>query len=213
MQGTKKDKEQTKRRILRTVERLLIEEGFSALGVNRIANETGVAKVLIYRYFGDLDGLLNAFVTSPDFWPTREEIIDLPDAEFFALEIRERIKRVMFNFTAALRRRPETMAILAWEMSGNPSLTRVMEEAMGQFSKQIGESLAPDHRTIHPQLRQMLSVLSAGMIHLGLAYQHHQRFSDLRLETPEDWKRVLKAFATLLDHMPLEAPEPDTAES
>lgn len=210
MQGTKKDKEQTKRRILRTVERLLIDEGFSALGVNRIANEAGVAKVLIYRYFGDLDGLLNAFVTSPDFWPTREEIIDLPDAAFFQLDLRERIKRVLFNFATGLRKRPETMAILAWEMSGNPSLTRVLEEALGQFSKQIGESLAPDYPTMHPQLPEMLSVLCAGMIHLGLAYQHHQKFAYLRLESPEDWKRVLKAFATLLDSMPLEKPAAST---
>lgn len=204
MQGTTKNKEQTKRRILRTVERLLVDEGFSALGINRIANETGVAKVLIYRYFGDLDGLLNAFVTSPDFWPTREEIIDLPEEAFFALEMRERIKRVMFNFAAALRKRPQTMAILAWEMSGNPSLTRVMEEALGQFSRQITESISRNDKPTHPQLPQMLSVISAGMMHLGLAYQHHQRFAALRLETPDDWKRVLKAFATLLDNMPLE---------
>lgn len=207
MQNTVKNKEQTKRRILRTVERLLVDEGFSALGINRIANETGVAKVLIYRYFGDLDGLLNTFVTSPDFWPTRDEIIDLPDAEFFALDLRERIKRVMFNFAAALRKRPQTMAILAWEMSGNPSLTRVMEDALAQFTRQITESISGNGngKATHPQLPQMLSVLSAGMVHLGLAYQHHQRFAALRLESPDDWKRVLKAFATLLDNMPLEA--------
>ena len=204
MQSPRKNKEQTKRRILRTVERLLVEEGFSALGINRIANETGVAKVLIYRYFGDLEGLLNAFVTSEDFWPTRAEIIDLPDDEFFQLALRERIKRVMFNFAAALGKRPETMAILAWEMSGNPSLTRVMENALGQFANQISESLAHNDKPVHSQLKPMLSVLSAGMIHLGMAYQHHQRFASLRLESTGDWKRVLKAFSTLLDNIPVE---------
>ena len=205
MEINKKNKEQTKRRILRTVEQLLVDEGFSALGINRIASEAGVAKVLIYRYFGDLEGLLNEFVTSEDFWPTRNEIIDLPDEEFFAIPLRERIKRVMFNFAAALGKRPETMAILAWEMSGNPSLTRVMEEALGQFTKQVTESLSHHDKPIHPQLKPMLSVLSAGMIHLGMAYQHHQRFASLRLESTDDWKRVLKAFATLLDHLPVEA--------
>ncbi len=205
MEAPKKNKEHTKRRILRTVERLLVDEGFSALGVNRIASEAGVAKVLIYRYFGDLEGLLDQFVKSADFWPTREEIIDLPLPEFFALELRERIKRVMFNFITALGRRPQTMAILAWEMSGNPSLTRVMEDALGQFADQISETLSQDERTVHPQLKAMLSVVSAGMIHLGLAYQHHQRFSSLRLENTEDWKRVMKALSTLLDHLPLHA--------
>lgn len=203
MAGPRKNKEQTKRRILRTVEQLLVDEGFSALGINRIAAEAGIAKVLIYRYFGDLEGLLDAFVKSPDFWPTREEIIDLPLDQFFAMDLRERIKRVLFNFNSALAKRPQTMAILAWEMSGNPTLTRVMEDALGQFSDQVSETLSRDEKTIHPQLRRMLSILSAGMIHLGLAYQHHQRFGSLRLETTEDWKSMVRAQNTIIDHLPL----------
>ncbi len=201
----RKNKEHTKRRILRTVERLLVDEGFSALGINRIATDAGVAKVLIYRYFGDLEGLLNEFVTSEDFWPTREEIIDLPLDDFFAMDLRERIKRVMLNFITGLGKRPQTMAILAWEMSGNPALTRVMEDALGQFSDQISETLSQDERTIHPQLRAMLSVLSAGMVHLGLAYQHHQRFGSLRLESSEDWKRTVRALNLIIDHLPIRA--------
>ncbi len=201
----RKNKEHTKRRILRTVERLLVDEGFSALGINRIATDAGVAKVLIYRYFGDLEGLLNEFVTSEDFWPTREEIIDIPLNEFFAMDLRERIKRVMLNFITGLGKRPQTMAILAWEMSGNPTLTRVMEDALGQFSDQISETLSQDERTIHPQLRAMLSVLSAGMVHLGLAYQHHQRFGSLRLESSEDWKRTVRALNLIIDHIPVRA--------
>lgn len=201
----RKNKEHTKRRILRTVERLLVDEGFSALGINRIATDAGVAKVLIYRYFGDLEGLLNEFVTSEDFWPTREEIIDIPLNEFFAMDLRERIKRVMLNFITGLGKRPQTMAILAWEMSGNPTLTRVMEDALGQFSDQISETLSQDERTIHPQLRAMLSVLSAGMVHLGLAYQHHQRFGSLRLESSDDWKRTVRALNLIIDHIPVRA--------
>lgn len=204
MESQKKNKNQTKRRILRTVERLLVDEGFSALGINHIANEAGVAKVLIYRYFGDLEGLLDSFVKSEDFWPTREEIIDLPREAFFALDLRSRIKRIMFNFITALGKRPQTMAILAWEMSGNPALTRVMEDALGQFSRQITETLAEDELPAHPQLKTMLAVLSAGLIHLGLAYQHHQRFASQRLETPDDWKQVMKALSTILDHLPIE---------
>lgn len=203
MDAPRKNKEHTKRRILRTVERLLVDEGFSALGINRIAAEAGVAKVLIYRYFGDLEGLLDAFVKSADFWPTREEIIDLPLETFFEMDLRERIKRVMFNFVSAIGKRPQTMAILAWEMSGNPQLTRVMEEALGQFSRQITETLSADAREVHPQLKAMLSLLSAGMIHLGLAFGHHQRFAALRLESPADWKRVTQALTVILDSIPI----------
>ncbi len=201
-----RNKALTKRRILRTVERLLADEGFSSLGINRIASEAGVAKVLIYRYFGDLEGLLAEFVRSPDFWPTRDEIIDLPQEAFFALDLRSRIKRVMFNFITALAKRPQTMAILAWEMSGNPRLTRVVEDELAEFSRQVAEALTDSDGQVHPLLPTMLNIISAGLTHLGLAYHNQQRYAAQRLETPDDWKRVMRALSALLDVVPLEAP-------
>ena len=39
---------------------MLSDEGYDALGVNRIAAKAGLGKPLIYRYFGNLDGLVVA---------------------------------------------------------------------------------------------------------------------------------------------------------
>lgn len=56
-----RDKEETKARILAAVGKLLAESGFRSLGVNAIAREAGVDKVLIYRYFEGLPSLLRCF--------------------------------------------------------------------------------------------------------------------------------------------------------
>jgi AcrR family transcriptional regulator len=53
-----RNKEETKARILAAVGKLLAESGFRQLGINAIAREAEVDKVLIYRYFGDLPALL-----------------------------------------------------------------------------------------------------------------------------------------------------------
>ena len=53
-----RDKEETKMRIVTAVGRQLAKGGFRDLGVNSIAKEAGVDKVLIYRYFGGLPLLL-----------------------------------------------------------------------------------------------------------------------------------------------------------
>jgi hypothetical protein len=60
----------TEERILAAVGEVLARDGFGALGVNAIAREAGVDKVLIYRYFGGLPELLRLWGASGRFWPT-----------------------------------------------------------------------------------------------------------------------------------------------
>lgn len=55
-----RDREQTKERLVEAVVDIIRERGFEEIGVNAVAERAGVSKVLIYRYFGDLDGLFQA---------------------------------------------------------------------------------------------------------------------------------------------------------
>lgn len=51
---------ETEKRLLEAVSKIIEEEGFTQIGINRIAKKAQCDKVLIYRYFGGLDGLLAA---------------------------------------------------------------------------------------------------------------------------------------------------------
>ena len=44
--------------LIEAVSTIITEEGFSKIGINKIARTAGCDKVLIYRYFGGLDGLI-----------------------------------------------------------------------------------------------------------------------------------------------------------
>lgn len=52
--------EETRERIIEAAGRLMARDGFSKVGVNSLAGEAGVGKPLIYRYLGDLDGVIRA---------------------------------------------------------------------------------------------------------------------------------------------------------
>ncbi|HKZ16288.1 MAG TPA: TetR/AcrR family transcriptional regulator, partial [Geobacteraceae bacterium] len=56
-----RDREATRTRLIQAVGALLARHGFTAIGVNAVAKEAGVDKVLIYRYFGGLPQLIAAF--------------------------------------------------------------------------------------------------------------------------------------------------------
>ncbi|MFO7645107.1 MAG: TetR/AcrR family transcriptional regulator, partial [Desulfosarcina sp.] len=68
-----RDREATRELLVDAVGKLLAEKGFTHLGVNAVARQAGVDKVLIYRYFGGLPGLIKAFGQEGDFWPSIEE--------------------------------------------------------------------------------------------------------------------------------------------
>lgn len=68
MENKVKNKEKTKRKMLDAVESIIKNEGFSGLGVNKVSRVSGVSKILIYRYFGNFEKLLKAYVVEKDFW-------------------------------------------------------------------------------------------------------------------------------------------------
>ncbi len=70
-----RNRRDTEDKLVRAVGAVLEISGFQKVGVNLLARTAGVDKVLIYRYFGGLDGLLSAFGESADIWWTVDEIV------------------------------------------------------------------------------------------------------------------------------------------
>src|SRR5574344_3067358 len=63
-----KDRESTEKRILNAIGEMIAEEGFEKIGVNAIAARSGGSKILIYRYFSSVDGLIASYIRQHDFW-------------------------------------------------------------------------------------------------------------------------------------------------
>ena len=47
-----RDREATEKRLLDTIGKMIAEDGFEKIGINAIATQSSVSKILIYRYFG-----------------------------------------------------------------------------------------------------------------------------------------------------------------
>jgi len=53
-------------RILDTAGELFYAEGIRAVGVDRVVDESGVARMTLYNQFGSKDGLVTAWLTRRD---------------------------------------------------------------------------------------------------------------------------------------------------
>jgi len=70
------ERERTEARILDAVGTILSGKGYGHLGVNEVARQAGVDKVLIYRYFGGMPQLMRAFFSRRKYWPSTSEILE-----------------------------------------------------------------------------------------------------------------------------------------
>ena len=88
-----RDRKATEQRLIDTVGEMIAEEGFEKLGVNAIANRAGVSKILIYRYFNSVNGLVSAYIQQNDFW------INFPQKLPAKEEMRYILKKMFYEFT------------------------------------------------------------------------------------------------------------------
>ena len=184
-----RDKAITSRRLIASVGSLLAREGFKGVGVNAVAREAGVDKKLIYRYFGGLPGLIEAFGKEGDFWPSVLELAGGDLKAFGQMPLEERLSASSRNFIAALRRRPLTQAIMAWEVVEANELTReleaVREERAMEFFRMFFATEVPE-----VDLQAGMMVIGAAVNYLLIRSGHIDIYGGLGLATDEDWERI-----------------------
>ena len=188
-----RDAAATRARILKAVERLLVRQGFAALGVNAVAREAGVDKVLIYRYFGGLDGLLETWGASTDFWPSQAELLG-PNPETDPAQLAAGLLK---RHLQALRRRPHTLAILAWETIARNPLTEILDRIRETRSAALMTALAPSFQGHALDLEALSALLGAGLQHLLLRSRTVAVYGGIAIASPEGWARL----EATLDHL------------
>jgi AcrR family transcriptional regulator len=189
----------TKLRLVGAVGSLLAREGFGSLGVNAVATEAGVDKVLIYRYFGGMDDLLAAFGRSSDFWPTIDEVIGEDPSELMKLSIAERWAIGLSNYATALRNRPVTKEILAWELIEQNDLIQILRQAREEWFMELLTHFPDDADTTDADLVATV-LLIVGAIHYFIVLGRLQTdFSGIEIDTDSGWDQINQVISTIFE--------------
>jgi AcrR family transcriptional regulator len=212
-----RDRGATEQRILGAVGTVLAREGFAAIGVNAIAREAGVDKVLIYRYFGGLPELLQAWGASGRFWPRVDELLGDDPSALLDLPEAERWTRFFEHFIDGLRARPLTLEILAAEVLERNALTAILESEREAWGEEAAQVLAGPALNARPELRTLTLLLVAGVQYLLLRARRIRIFGGLEIQTDAGWdeiKRGLRAVAQgLFAAPPADVPNPSRNDS
>lgn len=179
------------------VEALLIEGGFGALTPSAVARRAGVDKMLIYRYFGDLEGLVRSIAFAPDFFPAFEDLCDGRSvAEMLALPVGARAAVVLDRNVRALLSRPAVLELMVWELVERNALTAIMEEARETLGQRLMRELFFDV-TDPVRMNAVGAVLSAGVTYLALRSRKIRWYNGVDLKSEAGWGEISAAIAAM----------------
>lgn len=187
----------TERAIFLAARGLLAEQGFQGFGINAVARRAGCDKQLIYRYYGGLDGLIDAIGEELGNW-VKDKIPD-DTGGMFLLTYGDLMEKLSMYFMEALRDDPLVCKIVAWEVSQDtPQVRRLSEsrmKALGKWLERMQGSLKPpkgvDTATTN-------AILFASIQHLVISAAVSGQFAGIALKNEKDWEKVASAVRRLV---------------
>ncbi len=192
-----RDRVATREGIIRAVGSLLAREGFMALGINAVAKEAGIDKVLIYRYFGGMPELLRAFGESEEFWPSISEFLGGDIETLLSMPVVEIIPTVLINFSRALRRRPVTIEIMAWEMVEQNELTEELRRVREDMAIRLFKELGAKFDDADADIAAITTLLSAAVSYLVLRSRDTQVYNTVDIRSDKGWERIEEAITMI----------------
>lgn len=188
-----RDREATEKRLLDTIGKMIAENGFEKIGINAIAAQSGVSKILIYRYFGSVEGLMATYIRQHDFWlnypleyPSREELPSF-------------VKKLFQGQIEQLRNNPTLKRLYRWELScTNDMIVRLREQR-----EKVGINLIEkvSELTGHPQkeIAVMASMLAASITYLVMLEDFCPVYNGIPLNENSGWEQINDGIEILIN--------------
>lgn len=193
--GRRRRRLRTEQSLVDAVDLILREKGVAELGVNAIAAKAGVEKVLVYRYYAGLDGLMEAYAARSDFWPSVDELLGgegrplLREKDVAAL-----IAGTLANYAAALRKRPVTLDLLAWECAHRNPLTIALEKVREERTMELHRTLVAAGLPVTETLLATSNLLAAAINYLAARGREVRVFGGLGVRSDRDWTSIAQTI-------------------
>lgn len=188
-----KDRDLTEKRILDAVGRIVEREGFEAVGINAVAAESGVSKILIYRYFGTIEQLLAKYMEQNDFW-LNFNLAQLPQGE-----VKEFSKQIFRAYIQMLRNSPALRKLYRWELSSkHPSIEQLRQRREETALKIIG-SVCELSGESFDRVAGISTLVTASVSYLCILGENCGVYNSLQIDSDSGWQKLLETIDFMFD--------------
>jgi AcrR family transcriptional regulator len=197
-----RDRLQTEERLLAAVHDLISTEGFDQLRINRLAQQAKVNKILIYRYFGGLNGLLEAY------YEKYKPIISTPLIDVKQLtgvtvdEFFDICTTHILDEFRHLRANPQAQEFLKNDlMAYKPGITNPLAARKEEQLRTMIDALG---KLLHTQqARPISAILVSAMTMLTFMAQDKRTVFGVDLGTDDGWADIEKGVRSILKSIAL----------
>lgn len=188
----------SEKQLIEAVSTIIREEGFSKIGINQIAKTAGCDKVLIYRYFGGLEGLVTAWAKKHDFYiqayESFMEKIETTGQDNLK-ELTKEILLAQLRFTKENRTHQE---LLLWELSGNLKfkiIRELREENGHKLQRILNEKLGEKGNRVD----MYITLLIASINYVVLSTLEYPKFNGIDFSDPHSWIEYENTLCDYID--------------
>lgn len=188
-----KNRELTEKKIIDAVERIIENQGFEKLGINAVASEAGVSKMLIYRYFGGLDELLAHYLMQKDYWANTDTTI-LEQAN-----VGESIKNMFRKQIKQMRNDIMLKRLCRWELTADNDNIRTLQDRRERNGRDLIQMVARLTGCSSAEVASLATILSASISYLVLMEEQTSTYNGIDLQSEEGWKQIMDGIGLMID--------------
>ncbi|MBI9103618.1 MAG: TetR/AcrR family transcriptional regulator [Spirochaetales bacterium] len=198
-----KNRKATEEILLAAVGQIVKTKGFSGVGVNAVAKQAGVSKMLIYRYFDGLEGLIGTWILENSYWmedtgSLEKELENLPREAFV---YRDTMKKMFRDQWKGLLDEPLRRELLRWFIAEENPISRDALERIETRGREISHSYKDKIDTAE-DIDAITAILIGGSYYLTLISDRVDVFNGVPLGEPEGQERLYAAMDGILDRIP-----------
>lgn len=195
-----KDKENTKRKLIEAVGEIFHTQGFREIRISKVARYAGVDRKLVYRYFGNLNNLIEAYIVENDYWMLFSEHlkslfkeVQLPDNKALITQILQE----QFKFFYAEK---EMQQLILLELNETNAMMRSIHNARESLGQGLLETTDAHFENTKVNFRAVAALLVGGIYYIVLHTRTNgHKFAGLDLKTDEGMNAIMETIKMIVD--------------
>jgi AcrR family transcriptional regulator len=200
--GSIRNKERSKKKFLDAVGKILRTKGYTGLKVNDIAATAGVDKKMIYTYFEGMDGLIDEYIRSQDYWSkvTTEEVEKIkPKLDDGGKSFMENMLLTQFDYVYENK---EAQKLLLWRLSEPRKSLKKLTDTQEENGEYIFKLLMDSHFKENAEdVRSIMAIMVSGLYYLNLyTAVNGSIFCGIDVNSSKGRDKIKKAISFLLNH-------------
>lgn len=194
-----RDREVTKQHIIEAVGKVICRGGYESVDINAVAKEARVSRMLIYRYFENIDGLLSEFARQKDYWLKQNTLFQksLDEVDFGHLQSFS--TKLFIDQLRDLRANRELQELIRWSLAEKRPFIREIDAQREAVGLKIIESVISKLPPTDLNVKALIGLLISGLYYIVLRSSTTDVFNGIDLSSENGWTEIEEGITQLFD--------------